>query len=86
MDGQEADQNPFGKRAAYICTELTDCPPNEEALVANEGWNQDRWEFLRLKDGINAEWTGDFASADEAMAAVRKLARYVRDGGEERAN
>jgi hypothetical protein len=51
-------------------------PPEECALVA--AINQ-RWKFLRAMNA-RAEWTGNFATAEEALSALRRhiIHTYIR--------
>jgi hypothetical protein len=51
-------------------------PPDECALVAAIN---DRWKYLRAMNA-RAEWTGNFGSAGEALAALRRniIHTYIR--------
>jgi hypothetical protein len=37
-------------------------------LAADNG----KWRILRTRNGVRGEWTGDYATADEALAALQK--------------
>src|SRR3989304_4918262 len=45
-------------------------PPGEEATIT-ESPNQG-WRILRTKNGVQGDWTGEYESADEALAALQK--------------
>jgi len=48
-------------------------PPDEEAFIANFGGrNKASWRALRTKDVVPGKWTGDDATADDALAALQK--------------
>jgi hypothetical protein len=47
--------------------------PDDEAFIANFGSrNHDSWKVLRVKDGADGDWTGDYGSADEAFAVLQQ--------------
>ena len=47
-------------------------PPGDEALVANFGTRgRDDWRILRVKNGVQGHWTGNYASADQALSALQ---------------
>ena len=62
-----------GELIVYMVSGL---PPDECALVAAIN---DRWKFLRAMNA-RAEWTGNFGSAAEALAALRRniIHTYIR--------
>jgi hypothetical protein len=48
-------------------------PRGQEADIANFGGsNQAQWRILRRKYGVLGEWTGDYRTAEEALAALQK--------------
>ena len=52
-------------------------PPSEEAAIADfGGHDQAKWQILRTKNGVQGKWTGNYATAQEALGAVEdELAR-----------
>ena len=46
-------------------------PRGERALVGERAGSH-RWEILRNKDGEKGDWTGDYNSAEDALAALQK--------------
>jgi hypothetical protein len=51
--------------------EVDGLPVGERALVGERA-SSHRWEILRNKDGAKGEWTGDYKSAEDALAALQK--------------
>src|ERR1700675_2663827 len=49
------------KTGIIIGYEVVGLPPTDRAYIANDGWNQEHWQTLRVKDGISSSWMGDFA-------------------------
>jgi hypothetical protein len=57
---------------------------DEKAFIANIGaWNQMHWRIMRVIDGIQGEWAGDFATADMALAT---LVRWCVERSQQRVN
>jgi hypothetical protein len=49
--------------------------PGEEAFIANFGnRRRDSWRLLRIKDGVQGDWTGNYTTADDAVAAYEQVA------------
>ena len=47
-------------------------PPGEEARISNFGGpNHANWRFLRTSNGKSGEWTGNYESAKDALAALQ---------------
>jgi len=44
-------------------------PEGETADLADFGG---RWRILRTQNGFQGEWTGDYGTADDALAALQK--------------
>ena len=44
-------------------------PDGEEADIAEFN---NFWKILKVKDGVQGEWAGVYATADEALAALQK--------------
>jgi hypothetical protein len=44
-------------------------PLGDEALIARFG---NTWQILRTADGVRSGWTGEYASADEALRDIAK--------------
>jgi hypothetical protein len=48
-------------------------PPNQKAFAANAnagGLGHDCWQLLRVIDGVQGQWTGDFKTVDVLQAAL----------------
>jgi hypothetical protein len=48
---------------------VTGMPVGEEGTISQPPHSQ--WQFRRTKDGVVGEWTGDFDTAEEALAALQ---------------
>jgi hypothetical protein len=47
-------------------------PPGEQAWIANFGGsNRPSWRILRAKNEIQSDWTGDYNSAEGALAVIQ---------------
>jgi hypothetical protein len=44
-------------------------PPGQGALVSEM---HGRWQILRIVDGVHGEWYGEFATDDDAVAALQR--------------
>jgi hypothetical protein len=44
-------------------------PLGERISIAKTG---NSWKILRTKDGVQGNWTGDFKTAEEALASVQR--------------
>jgi hypothetical protein len=48
-------------------------PAGEEAHINNFGApNRDDWQILRIRNGVQGDWTGHFESADSALAELQQ--------------
>ena len=48
-------------------------PAGQEAHIANMGGHAgESWKILRIKDGVQGEWTGAYKKAVDALAAVKR--------------
>lgn len=45
-------------------------PAGQEALIAR--MRPHCWQILRLRNGVQGHWTGEYASAEEALSALEK--------------
>jgi hypothetical protein len=46
--------------------------PGSETDIANFGGsNHADWRIFRVKDGLIGDWVGNFATAEEALAAIQ---------------
>lgn len=53
--------------------EVENLPSGERAWVANFGGpHQANWRILRAENGVQSDWTGDYESAEAALAAIQK--------------
>lgn len=43
--------------------------PDEQAWTAEMDY---RWQVLRVKKGVQGQWTGDYKTAQDALAALQK--------------
>ena len=43
-------------------------PPGEEAALANFNG---KWKILRVRNGVQGQWAGEYQSADDALAALQ---------------
>jgi hypothetical protein len=47
-------------------------PPGERAFIANFGaGHEDSWRVFHTKKGLDADWKGDYKTADDALAALQ---------------
>ena len=54
--------------------EVTGLPANLAIDIAEM---DGRWQLLVVRDGVHADWQGDFESPDDALAAIaRELAGF----------
>jgi hypothetical protein len=52
--------------------EVDGLPPGEQAWIANFGGsNRPSWRILRAKNEIQSDWTGDYNSAEGALAVIQ---------------
>jgi hypothetical protein len=59
------------RTGAVIMYEVDGVPPGEKALIRKNPY-KDSWQTLREKKGVPGEWTGDYATADDALAVLQK--------------
>jgi hypothetical protein len=53
--------------------EVQGLPPGERAWIANFGApNRQNWRVLRATEQVQSDWTGDYRSAEEALASLQK--------------
>ena len=53
--------------------ELAGMPAGQQGFAANSnagGRGENRWQLLRVIDGIQGSWTGDFKTVDDLQAAL----------------
>lgn len=63
----------LSERDEVIQFEVRGLPPREQAWIANFGSRyQESWRVLRAENGVQSDWTGDYNSADEALAVLQK--------------
>jgi hypothetical protein len=55
------------KWATVIRYDVRGLPPGEQAWIADF---HHAWHVLRVKDGVQGHWTGDFKTAEDALAAI----------------
>jgi hypothetical protein len=47
-------------------------PEGERAYIANFGrGHKDSWRIFHSKKGVDADWSGDYKTADDALAALQ---------------
>jgi hypothetical protein len=51
--------------------EVDGLPLGERASIAEDGVSH-RWQILRTKDGVQGNWTGDYETAVDALAALQE--------------
>jgi hypothetical protein len=67
---REGFEDGNGQAYQYVVENL---PPGQEAWIANFGSPyRDHWRILRVQDGIQSDWKGEYGSADEALVALKK--------------
>lgn len=53
--------------------EVRGLPPGEQAWISNFGGPYDQeWKILRAKGGVQSDWTGEYESAEAALAVIQK--------------
>jgi hypothetical protein len=50
--------------------EVQGLPEGEEAFIAEMGH---RWQLLRTSNGVQNNWTGEYESPEEALAALQQM-------------
>jgi len=65
---------PFhGTKGQIIQYRVGGLPPEERAFIANFGGFpcEESWRVFHTKKGIDAHWSGDHKTADDALAALQ---------------
>jgi hypothetical protein len=66
----DASTSPWTKsEPVELGYEVAGLPPRQEARVALQ--DHGRWQILRVRDGVQGDWDGDFYSAAEALASLQ---------------
>jgi hypothetical protein len=53
--------------------EIQGLPPGDRAWIANFGAPyRNNWRILRATDEVQSDWTGDYGSAEDALAALQR--------------
>jgi hypothetical protein len=62
-----------GTKGPIIQYRVGGLPPEERAFIANFGGFpcEDSWRVFHTKKGIDAHWSGDYKTADDALAALQ---------------
>jgi len=69
IDGGRISRGPvYGTGPSYRY-EVQGLPDGEEADIAEF---DKRWKILKVQNGVQGKWTGDYSTADEALAALQK--------------
>ena len=62
----------IGRKGPTIQYKVGGLPPEERAFIANFGrGHKDSWRVFHTKRGIDADWNGDYKTADDALAALQ---------------
>jgi hypothetical protein len=65
--------SPIYKSGTALGYRVTGLPPREEARISNFGGpNHADWRYLRTSNGKSADWTGNYESAQDALAALQR--------------
>jgi hypothetical protein len=64
-------RDPGGRQPTVIGYRVGGLPAGQQAHLSSRDPGHS-WQVLRIRNGIQSDWKGEYASADDALAALQK--------------
>jgi len=69
MSFREGNVYGSGKPFEY---ELRGLPPGDQVFINNQADENNHWQILRVKNGVQGDWSGNYPTLDAAQEAIEK--------------